>query len=256
MASNYADIINRIADNLGKDNQSAVFTSIVKNDIVDALNKIYRKGEPVKKVVEFNITSADPVPEGSYNYEIVMPTDFFIPREVLFVTNQEQHFPVKELTYEEFLRWSPSVIESGSFNDLVETLNPATPVPLLMTKENFDLDGYVGFTFSDTFPQKLLWKPSINGKVKIYYSAYIDDFDIEDNTHIHDLFLSLIVIDVTLKYKIRQLSSPESDLNLYGLNRQISEYKEQYKEVLKDFLVYVNTNVSTTLIEPFELLNQ
>lgn len=251
MAGNYTEIINRIADNLGRDNQSAIFSSIVKNDIVDSLSKIYRKTEPIKAVAEYNLAIESE--EGYYSEEISMPDDFFVPLEVVFISSDGRRYPTKEIEEEEFLRWKPTVLSTtSSFSEIVTS---TTPIPMMGTKENFDLDGIIGYTFSDTIPQKLLWKPPVEGKVQIFYSSFVDEFGIADDLHIHKLFISLIVLDVTIKFLVRQLSKATTEIQLFGLRSQINEYKTEYTETLSNFAGYVNRNVSTPLIEPFDFQN-
>ncbi len=255
----YAEIVNRIANNLGKDNQSSVFTSITKLDIIDAMDKIYRKVEPVKVDFTATITIAASSLTLAASNPAVPPTTpltypFLVPLEVLFFNSDGQRFPCKELQYEEYIRWNPDVTaDQTSFGQFDIT---STPMPLLYTQENFDFDGLVGYAFSDTNPQQLLWKPAIAGSVKIYYVTYENTLSaLTASPNIHRVFSDLIVLTVTIKQLTRILGGITDQIKLFATTRQITEFKEELAGALKDYAGFVNRDASTPVITPFDFLN-
>lgn len=244
---NYNEIIDRVANNLGKSTKSSVFLSIAKKDIYDAITKFYRKTEPIKDTSEDAITVDA--------QELSLSSDFFMPLEVIFNDGEGLRYPSKELEYEEYLRWNPNTeVETTSFTELVTS---ATPQASIYTQENADFDGLVGYVFSDTNPQKLLWKPAINGTVYIYYSTYptIDLSDLTASPDIYRVFHNLIVDEVTIRQLVRRLGEPKSDVELYGINSQLKHYRQERDEALNDLSGFVNVNAETPSIVPFNFLN-
>lgn len=243
----YNDIINRVADNVGIENQSARFRTIAKQDIYDALLKVYRKTEPIKAEKVTTITTAA--------QEITVETDFFIPLEVVFKDSDGLTFASKELTLEEFLRWNPDVeVETESFNELITS---ATPQSLSYTQENYDLDGLVGFVFADESSIKLKWKPAIAGTVTVLYATFPTSLVtvLTDSPSIHKAYHDLLVSEVTLKHLVRRLSGANNEIQLAGINSQISFFRKERDETLSNFNGFVNRTVSTPLMEPFDFLN-
>lgn len=301
----YADIVSRIANNIGLPSQSSVFLSITKKDIYDAISKIYRKVEPIKATYELTISSDETVLTSgtlvtgrrytitSYQtgddftnvgaasnaddveftatgttpttwtnsseitpsvQEITLPDDFFVPLEVLFYNSDGLRYPSKELQYEEYMRWNPDIeAESESFGQFDVT---STPAPFLYTRENFDFDGLVGYTFSDSNPQKLLWKPAIGGSLKIYYSNYSTSaISLTSSPDFHAIFHELIVVEVTIRQLIRKLSTLSDTVQSFGLQAEIKHYKDERTELLSNLSGYVNRNVETPTIAPFDFMN-
>lgn len=243
----YQDIIDRVIDNLGKPEQSSVFLSIIKKDIYDVLLKLYRKAEPIKAEQDATITDA--------SQEVAVASDFFLPLEVLFYDSDGLRFPTKELQYEEYLRWDPDVEASTtSFSELVTGASPAS---MIYTKENFDLDGLVGYVFIDESAVKLKWKPAINGSLKIYYVTYPTSVisTLTSSPAFHKIFHELIVLEVTIKHIVRRLGKVSNEIELYGLQQQLSHYKRERDETLSNFAGFVNRNVSAPVVEMFDFLN-
>ncbi|MHB9147705.1 MAG: hypothetical protein ACYC2U_04725 [Candidatus Amoebophilus sp.] len=186
---------------------------------------------------------------------ITLPSDFFLPLEVVFSNSESQRFPVRELQYEEYLRWNPNiVVETSSFTDLVTN---AVPVPMAMTEENAMLDGLIGYVFSDTNPIRLKWKPAIDGVVQIFYAVYPTSAisDLTASPDIHTIYQDLIVLGVTIQQLTRRLTSPKDQIELFGLQTAIKRFGEDYQETLKNFGGYVNTNTSAPIIQPFDFMN-
>lgn len=244
----YAQIISRVQDNVGREGNRAVgLSDIYKNDIYDALLKIYRITEPIKAEISTDIT-ADA-------QELELPDDFFVPLEVIFNSSDNQRFPSKELEYEEYMRWNPTIeLVTTSFSEIVTS---ASPQAGLYTQENIDFDGLVGFTFSDTNPQKLLWKPAIDGSVILYYVTYpeIEITDLAGLPDIHKVFHELIVLEVTIKQLVRKLDTITEEVKLYGLNGKIKHFKEERTEMLSNLAGFVNRNTSTPIMTPFDFLS-
>jgi hypothetical protein len=196
-----------------------------------------------------NGSELQPIPNKLY-----LPSNFFIPLEVIFKNSDGIPFARTELQYEEYLRWNTeSESVSSSFNDLISS--PVTPLLIPITKENQDYDGLIGYTFTDSNPQTLIWKPAISGTVQIGYSTFFDtvitDANLSSSPDIHKSFSELIVLEVTIKQLIRKISETTDQVKLIALQSSVGHYKNERTELLKDFIGYVNTNTSTPVIEPF-----
>lgn len=248
----YAEIIRRVlanTSNLGTKEPSYLET--MKDDIADEINALYRKAEPIKQELETDIAIT------TESQESDMPEDLFIPREVLFYNSEGHRFAAKELQYEEYMRWNPSAEgETTSFAELVDI--SLTPVAEVYTQENADFDGLVGYTFTDSYPQKLLWKPAITGSAKVFYSVAYDFTALTDLTEspvFNRVYHDLIVIGATIRRLTRILTTITDQIQLFAVQTALKHYKEQRTELLKDFIGFVNTNVSTPAVEPWDFLN-
>lgn len=248
----YAQIIRRVlanTNNLGAKEPSYLET--MKDDIIDEINVLYRKAEPVKQELDTDLVITTAAQEAP------MPEDMFIPKEVLFYNSDGHQFVAKELQYEEYMRWNPAVeAETSSFAELVST--PLVPVAQVYTQENADFDGLVGYTFTDTYPQNLLWKPAITGSAKIFYSTFFNPEPLTDLTEspaFNKCFHDLIVLGATIRRLTRALTTIVDQIQLFALQTALKQFKEQRTELLKDFIGFVNTNTSTPVIEPWDFLN-
>lgn len=245
----YNGIVDRIVDNLGKPDRSSTFMAIVKKDIFDTITKLYRKSEPIKKdsglIAITDVAQVDDVPD-----------DFFIPLEVLFFNADSQRYPVKELQYEEYMRWNPDITTDDTAFGVFDV--SSSPAPLIYTPENFDFDGLVGYTFTDTNPQQLVWKPAINGYYQIFYSTSFGSTEITDLTTspaFHIAFHELIVIDVTIKHLVRRLGGLTDQISLFALQQQIKSYKDERTELLSEFAGFINVNTSTPILGYWDFMN-
>ena len=243
----YNAIIDRVLTNIGRE-KSATFLETVKKDIFDIITKIYRKTEPIRQENSTTITIT------TASQEVAVPSDFFVPLEVLFYDSDGLHFPCKELEYEEYLRWNPDTQQiTTSFNELVTS---ATPISQAYTQENFDLDGLIGYTFSNALAQKLLWKPAVNGTIKLFYSALPSAITaLTGEAQLNVAFHELIVLGVTIKQLVRRLKDTSDQMKLIGLQTEIKYYQTEWNETLSNFNGFVNRNTSTPVITPFDFLN-
>ena len=302
----YQGIVNAIADNLGKPDQSSLWLRIVKDDIYTEMCKIYRKIQPIKAEYTTSVLStSSAITSGTLTagkrytittyvsnddftnvgassnatgitfiatgttptewlhgstltpdcQNIALPSDFFLPLEVLFYNTDGNRYPCKELQKEEYARWNPNVtLATTSFNDIV---TQATPFPIIYSQENADYDGLIGYCFPDTNPKVLDWKPAITGSVKIFYAVYPASTisALTASPDIHTIYQDLIVLGVTIQHLIRRLSGVKDQFELVGLQSAINRYAEDYKETLSNFNGYVNVNVSTPIITSFDFLN-
>ena len=242
----YQGIVNAIADNVGERDQSSLWLRIVKDDIFTEMCKIYRKVKPIKVPFEDTLKSTF--------QELAMPDDFFLPLEVIFFDTDGNRYPCKELQNEEFIRWNPNVtLATTSFNDII---TDASPQPLYYTQENVDFDGLIGYSFFDTNPITLKWKPSINGSYQMLYSTYPEVISsLTNSPDVHTVFQDLIVLGVTIQHLIRRLSGVKDQNEFMGTQAALNRYSDDYKETMNDFNGYVNSNISTPIISPFDFLN-
>ena len=243
----YRSIVDRVADNLGIDSQSSRFLAITKSDILDVLAKVYRKVEPIKAEKSYTLTTAA--------QETALESDFFIPLEIIFNDSDGARFASKELTLEEFLRWNPDVEQTTvSFSELITSATPQTDP---YTQENFDFDGLVGYVISDEATPKLKWKPAIAGTATMLYAVFptAESVTLTESPAFHKTFHELIVLEITIKHLVRRLSGAKDQIELIGIQSQISNYKRDRDETLSNLNGFVNRMVSTPVIEPFNFLN-
>jgi len=188
------------------------------------------------------------------NQLIFFPNGFYAPVEVIFYASSGNRYMQEEMTLEDFMKWRPDVTSNtGSFNTLVTN---ATPTELYWTRENEDYDGVVGYTFDFNNPRRLLWKPSVNGFLKIYYiSEAVDDITTLSNSPaIIPVFHEVVVDGVTLKNLVRMLKNASQD-KVAGLQSAVSIYRKSYQEGIADLSGIMQKTASTTRMEAFDFLN-
>ena len=251
----YNEMVRRIGHNLGFVSLNSAFISIAKKDIFDVVTMIMRKAE-IPKILFSDVIDDDEDDATNPTSSITLPTDFYIPVEVMFFASSGNRFPEIEMTRETYERWNPNVnLTTESFASIVTS---ATPQELIWTTENFDFDGYIGYLFTDTQPQTLIWKPAVNGTVKIYYAVFpLTMFtDLTTTPEIHQAFHSTIVDAVTLKMLVRRLTDKTlTEIQFVGIRSSIKEYKESFKESLADFTGYSKKTAETPIMEAFAFLN-
>ena len=254
----YEDIIRRIADNLGLSPTNGIFRAVARRDIYDVLQLIVRKSEFPRKLYEVTIANAESSSEPPIPFEEAdMPSDFYLPIEVMFFASNGNRFGEIELTRETYEKWIPDVaVTTDSFNELV---TGASPQELIWTQENFDYDGYIGYVFTATHPRKILWKPPVNGTLRIYYTNDLTQFTAEQygNTPgIHKVFQELVVDSVTVKQLTRKYRTIKGDqVALEALRSELSEYKTKVRDGSADFIGYSQKDAETDRVEGFNFLN-
>jgi len=256
----YEQLIRRIADNMNMPIANGVFRATARRDIYDVLNLIGRKSEFPKKLFEVVIADSDagivgvdpPVPVNSVN----LPSDFYIPVEVMFFATSGNRFAELEMSRETYEKWNPNVLlVTESFNDLVTS---GTPLELMWTQENFDYDGYIGYHFTETQPRTIIWKPAANGTLKVYYTTFDEQFlanQYSNVPNIHAVFSEIVVDGVTTKMLVRKLKTAKTEVEFYGLKTELNEYKEKFKEGVNDFVGYTQKRATSPRMEPFDFLN-
>lgn len=246
MQYNYNNIVRKVAVNLNIDSPDSKQVSIIKNDIFDILVNAYAKAEPIKKVIEKTITQN--------TSKISLPETFFRCDEVVFRDSNGHTLNSKEITQEKYLRWTPMTFDvESSFT--AEALN-GVPESFSITKENEELDGSIGYYFSDENDMSALYfKPAVNGKVVIMYSVFPEDSinELQDIPRIHKSFISLLVAGATIKSLLRV--KPTNEIDLADKNTRLRMYQSEYKESLSDFAGYINRTTSTPIVEPFNFMN-
>ena len=189
--------------------------------------------------------------------EVSMPSDFYLPIEVIFFATSGNRYGEIEMTRETYERWNPNVnVVTSSFNDLV---TGASPQELIWTQENFDFDGYVGYCITDTEPRKIIWKPAVNGTLKVYYTNFLSPItaaQYDTMPGIHQVFNELIIDSVTVKMLTRKYRTIKNDqVALEALRSELSEYKTKVKDGNADFIGYSQKTAQTSRVEGFDFLN-
>ena len=253
----YEQLIRRIADNTGASPTNGMFRATARRDIYDVLQLTIRKSEFPKKLYEVTIADADDGSENPVPFEETeLPSDFYLPIEVIFFASSGNRFAEIEMTRETYERWLPNVeLSTESFNELV---TDATPEEIIWTQENFDYDGYVGYLFTETVPRKIIWKPPVNGTLKIYYTNDFTQFTSSQYANapdIHRIFSELVVDSVTTKMLVRKFRTVKDEVGLVALKSELAEYKEKVKDGMKDFVGYTQKKAETPRVEPFNFLN-
>jgi len=244
---NFNDIITSIGVNIGSPNLPSAERTVVKRDIDYVINKVLRKSEGLKKKTEFTITTDDS--------SQVMSDDFLAVREVIFLNSDGNRYFSKEIEYETYLKWRPNIINNTPFG-VFDTAS--TPELIYDSQENFDLDGYVGYTWLDTATQvTLLWKPAIAGTIQVYHSYIPESLlsSLSSSPNFNTAFHDVVIDGVTEKQLIRKFSRARTEIEIVSLRSQIKYYSDNYKESLAEFLKFVNKEAETHRVEPFDFLN-
>jgi len=248
MNTQYQDIINMVANNVGLASQSSIWIEITKADIYVELCKIFRKTKPIKLDISIPITS-------SVN-EIIMPDNFYIPFEVVFLDTNNHLLKCKELQREEYMRWNkPNTILTEG--EIFVSNNLDTSVETVETANDLELQFSIGYNFYyNNNSHYVQWKPAINGTIRILYSKQPDELSLLNNySEIDSVFAELIALGVTVRQLSRKLIGVTKQEELFGLQAALNKYSEEYKDILNSFNGYVNSNTSTPLVEPFDFMN-
>ncbi|WP_337872917.1 hypothetical protein [Ignavibacterium sp.] len=244
----YKEILQKVSNNLNIDNPEVSFYSIGLTDIRLILNEVIRNTNFLTKVYE-NTT----LDSATTSLNLSTINDFLYPLEVLFLSPEGARYITQEIFHETFLKWEPNVVLSGSFSDLV---TQATPLTEHYTFENFKLDGSVGFTFADTYPRQLLWKPGVNGTLKILYVAKPAIPTPTGTPELNSLFDDLLIHGVTARMLLRQLKEAKSEIEVVAIRTLYGEYQSLYKDAVGNLIEFTNkfSNDEAKVAEPFFFL--
>jgi len=266
----YQGIIDRVMSNLGYavDNIMPKDISKLKLDLFDVVTNILRQSESLKTLKEYSTAEADTglgFGEEAFGdaafggietiNSIDMESDFYAPLEVTFKNSDGVAIVGKELQYEEFMRWNPiTEPTTTSFNDIV---TDATPQEIYYSEENLKYDGSVGYCFTDTVPQKLIWKPAFVGTIQIYYTKINNDASIilSSSPEMHFAFHEAVVHGVTLKWLLRLLPTAKSDIMLFAYRDMVANHRKDYEKYLADFAGWSNRQTETPIVSGFGFLN-
>lgn len=263
----YKDILVRVANNLGLPSLTSAFLSVAKKDIYDVLCALIQEHEFATTEKTITITTS----VTSVDLYSSMP-DFFSPLELVFLDSDNNRLYTKEILPETFLKWNPNVdLTVESFNELV---TDATPSAILFSAENEQLDGYVGYTFTDDVAPLLKWKPAIDGSIQMIYvrapllTAEGYGFNYGFNYGSSDLlglippmnpaFHTLIVEGVTLKFLYRRLLDKQlTDIQLNGINTSIRLHQKEYQKQSDNYGAFIKKTATFEAkeIEFFDFLN-
>lgn len=244
----YKDILTRVANNLALPSITSAFLSIAKKDIFDVLCVLIQEHEFI--TTEINI----PITTSITSIDLSTYADFFSPLELVFLDSDGNRLYTKEVLPETFLKWNPSAeYSTESFNELV---TDAMPTTILYSAENEQLDGYVGYTFTDDFVAQLRWKPAINGSIQMIYvrMPILSDvgygFNYGFNYGSNDLlgftpplnpaFHTIIVESITVKMLYRMLLDEKlTEIRLIAIRSLIKEHQAQLKSQSDTFAAFV-----------------
>ena len=246
----YKDIINRVAINLSLPAVTSAFLSITKKDIFDVVQAITRKAEYLTDIKTQALALSTATEE-----HIDLPTDFFFPKEVIFMNADGQVFYSKEVLHETFMRWIPTVYDNEPFGTFDMTTQPEV---MNITPENERLDGYLCYTFPDDGSNRMLYKPSVSGTCNIMYVKGMETLPtITSSPDFTFVYHNLVVDGVTLKQLVRSLKGVNDQGAIVSTQIQMKHYREAYADGLGDFTGYVNKTASFEAKEiiPFDFLN-
>ena len=253
----YRTIIQQISLNLGVDNPSTREIDVVKRDVYAVLMFLMRKSAPIRKIHTISDITTDD--ESSF-----MPTDFYLPEQVIPFASSGNRYFAKQLEYEEYLRWKPNPeLTTTSFTDIV---TDATPQEIFYTKENFDYDGYIGYVFpqemaddSGTSKYQIIWKPTFTGSMKIYYQSIdgvgLATMGLTDSPEFRVVFHDTVVSGGTVKAMQRKIMHAKNEIELASLQLSYRLYKDDYDNGVAELAGVANASSETPRIEPFEYLN-
>lgn len=211
-----------------------------------SLLKIMRKSNPIKRTITETITDTKSV--------LYLPEDFFTAFEVIFYSENNNKYNSKEIEIEQYNRWTPNPEFLQS--NFEETMLNQNPSESFWTEDNVELDGYIGYYFSDEEDvSRLIWKPGVNGSIKIIYSAITDEQpeDIDSVPDMHFSFREMLILGATIQGLLRKSSKTEIEYNEKLLS--IRMYQDEFKQMLKEYAGYINRRTDTARIDAFDFLN-
>lgn len=244
---NHRDIIYDVLHNL-KQTPDQKTLSVVKRDLWYLTGKIFRSGRGIKATLEKAITTA--------KSELLMPENFFVAEEVQFFATSGNQYYDEEISHEKFIKWNPSTdVAIESFNELVKSAD--APQEILTTDEDAELDGRIGYLFTDEIDiQKLVWKPAINGTVKILYCVTpFEDIDFDATPHMHFSFYDMLVNGCTARELKRRISLAKTEVELIAIRAAHSEYKKDFEDDLSEYAGVVEKKSATPIMQGFNFLN-
>jgi hypothetical protein len=262
----YKDILTRVANNLRLPSITSAFLSVAKRDIYDVLCVLIQEHEFITTEINIPITTA------ITSVDLSTYADFFSPLELVFLDSDGNRLYTKEILPETYLKWNPTTEYSvESFNELI---TDATPSTILYSAENEQLDGYVGYTFTDDFVGQLKWKPAINGSIQMVYvrAPILQDigygFNYGFNYGSSDLlgftpplnpaFHTMIVESLTVKSLYRMLLDENlTEVRLIALRSLIKEHQSEFKKQSDTFAAFIKKTATfeAKSVEFFDFLN-
>ena len=246
MQYNYRNIIRSVAVNLGINSPSSLDISIIKRDIYDVTIKAFRQAKPIKDILTETVTS-------DMN-ELYMPELFFSADEVIFKDSNDQRYYVKEITQEEYMRWSPDYTLNEVDFETVALEGEAET--LFRTQENLEFDGNVCYYFADSENISILnWKPGVSGTLSIMYSIMpADDIVQSDSSpQIHKSFMDILILGATIKGLLRK--DVKDDIQFANKTLKLRMYTDELKQVSAEYAGYINRSTSTPIIKPMDFMN-
>jgi hypothetical protein len=188
----------------------------------------------------------------SNHNKIDMPSDFFLPLEVRFYTDDYDYHSI-EIPYEAFRRWRLSA-EYPTITELINSNDPYIS-QIFLTQENLLYDGSIGYAF-DVKENKaqLVWKPKVACVLEITYTPIITPSIADANSvNINRAYIDTLVADVSIRQLTPRLAQADSEVKLLGLRDLIREFKIVRDEGLKDFIKYTESKSQTDsiLAQPF-----
>lgn len=244
---NHRDIVLDVLNNLGQSPNAKALSSI-KRDLWYLTNRIFRQSKGIKDTLTKTITTS--------MTELLMPDNFFVAEEVQFFTPSNNKFYSQEVAYEKFMKWNPSTETTiESFNELVKSAD--APQEILTSPEDIELDGKVGYVFQDEIDMsKLLWKPAINGTLKIYHCVTpFEDIDLDATPHMHFSFYDMLINGCTARGLLRLIKNAKNEVELVGLQASHKQYREDFRDDLSEYAGYVEKRSSTPVMQGFDFLN-
>jgi len=263
----YKDILVRVANNLALPSLTSAFISVGKKDIYDVLCVLIQEHENVTTEVTIPITTAST----EITLEETLP-DFYSPLELIFLNTNGSQISSKEVLPETLLRWNPNVeTVTTSFTEIV---TDATPEAMLYTPENEQLDGYLGYTFTDDLLPKLKWKPATEGSIQIIYvrhpiiqqAGYGYNYGFNYGSSdllgvippLHPAFHTMIVESITLKMLLREYRRKDiTEVQLIATRELYSKHEKEFKKQSDTFAAFIKKTATFEAreIEFFDFLN-
>lgn len=221
-------------------------------------------GVNIKLVIEVNIPGnwtsiyIDDLSIEKNLYYVDMPTDFFVPLEVVFRESLKGTIILSsEVLYERFMNWNPNKLypdASESTGDVTKDVE-TDYMTYFYTEENVLYDGRIGYAFQFLQNSVRLWyKPAINGIVDIYYAhiPVLSNISEGNPLDIIEAFSDMLVAGATHRQLVRKLKNP-GKWNLEGLAVEVRHYNVEYRRLTKVFAGYFDKEAEPSIIMPFSI---
>lgn len=184
---------------------------------------------------------------------LTLPSDLVVPSRVIFTSSSGRELASSEIRFEEYKAWVPFRFTNpdGLTSEVTD------PKERYVTEENILYDRTIGYLYlAEPSGVTLWWKPAVEGKVTLVYSA-LPTLNIEEGSFSNALeaFSDCLTAGATYRGLRRKAKDQSSEVSLSGLMLSMRDYKAEFKERFADWVEFTKPRATVHIVEPFDFLN-